>query len=603
MAKAVTQKFSILNVGSYSMKCVVGSFENNLFQLEGVQNIKNSAQLTSQSSFEDYLAAVDKSIETAKAGVFAKSQEIHMVLNPTFLMAKIIGMPEFAKSDLDAVMKDRLERDSAVSNKPNGLADFNLAHVLYDKLKEEDKVDEQSDIALLAVMCEKAMVAALSEKLDKHGFILAGLWSEIVALAGLMKRHDPQAWSGSVAVVNVGHNLTTFQIFVDGRCLFFRPIYTAGQQLTKDVLTITNDDTIDFKQAEELKHRMTLSPETVDPSSLSPLEALIQTISESAALKEFSLVRKLDISFEYLSSNLKKRVTKLYMTGGTANLRGLLHHIKNNTSLPQGEILDPADKVKLLGNLPDEEGREAYNNAGCAIGLAFAIKDGLFEDLNLVRRASASIDLKSIKAWVLDNKGITAYVVEGVVGLAVLGYMGSNFLALRGQVGVARETLKSKQMALEEVEKRKLNYYQGNAEQLLKDFNEVRSTLAFYRTAVERKINWTKVLVEIADGLTPQQIAVTDIMFDYPIAKGESPLKQLFELPAIVVKGKSLSADAVNLLSNRLREATIRAPGKPTKDKQPIPKLFRRVEVNRMNKVIGDKAFDGLVFEIVLVPR
>ena len=37
--------------------------------------------------------------------------------------------------------------------------------------------------------------------------------------------------------------LTTFQIFSEGKCLFYRPIFTAGQQITKVVLSITNDET------------------------------------------------------------------------------------------------------------------------------------------------------------------------------------------------------------------------------------------------------------------------------------------------------------------------------------------------------------------------
>ena len=42
---------------------------------------------------------------------------------------------------------------------------------------------------------------------------------------------DPAAWQEQVAVVNIGHTLTSFQIFSAGKCLFYRPIFTAATGL------------------------------------------------------------------------------------------------------------------------------------------------------------------------------------------------------------------------------------------------------------------------------------------------------------------------------------------------------------------------------------
>jgi Tfp pilus assembly PilM family ATPase len=587
MAKAQSARLSIVNVGSYSMKATVGSFENNLFVVEAIQNVKIETQLTSQSSFEDYLSALDAALGKLREGILAETRDVHLVMNPTFLMAKIIGMPEFAKSDLDAVMKDRLERDSAVSNKPNGLGDFTTAHLLYDKLKEDDKVDEQSDIAVLAVLIERAIHKALTDLLTKHDLGLGGLWSEIVALAGLMKRHDPQAFSGSVAVVNVGHNLTTFQIFSEGRCLFFRPIYTAGQQLTKDVLAITADDTIDFKQAEELKHRMTLAPEDLDPSTLSPLEALIQTISESAALKEFSLVRKLDISFEYLGGNLKKRINKVYFTGGTANLRGFLHHIKSNTSLPQGELLEIADQVKLAGSLPEDEGRDAWMNSGCAIGLAFAIKDGLMQDLSLVRRGSVGFDLKDIKSFLLNNKYYSTLATEALVGLLLVAYLGNSFYEAHKLASMAQSACDQRaarhKAHLEHLDR----FYQGDVVGLQKAFNEARGWLTFYRTALDRRVDWTRILLEMAKATRSTEIAITEVTYDNNPNKDEHLLKPFNELPTIVVRGNATVAEPVNGLATALKKSN----------------LFRRVDVMRMGRAAPEAPFEGFSFEMGLVPK
>ncbi|MBI4870884.1 MAG: pilus assembly protein PilM [Candidatus Riflebacteria bacterium] len=588
MAKTSSVRLSILNLGSYSMKATIGSFDNNLFVIEGIQNVKNEAQLTSQSSFDDYMAALDRALGVLHDGVFADSSDVHLVLNPNFLMAKIIGMPEFAKSDLDAVMKDRLERDSAVSNKPNGLDDFISAHLLYDKLKEDDKVDDQSDIAVLAVLCEKAIQTSLTTMLAKHDLSLAGLWSEVVALAGLMKRHDQAAFGGSVAVVNVGHNLTTFQIFVEGRCLFFRPIYTAGQQVTKDVLAITADDTIDFKQAEELKHRMTLAPEDVDPSTLSPLEALIQTISESAALKEFSLVRKLDISFEYLSANLKKRISKVYFTGGTTNLRGFLHHIKNNTALPQGELLEIADQVKLSTSLPEDEGRDAWMNSGTAIGLAFAIKDGLMPELNLVHRRVVKFDVKDLKNWVINNKYLSTMAAEILVGLVAVGLLGSQWWDLKTKVRLWTATRNAQKKKLADYEDYQKNFYQGDAAALKKKYEDARNALVLYRAVVDQRHNWTRVLMEMANGCGSRDIALTEVTYDAGIGKEEAPLKMLAkDPPPIVVKGSAPKGDPVNELQASLKKSN----------------AFRRVEVLRMGKAPPEAGFDGFVFEMGLVPK
>lgn len=500
---------AVVNVGSFSIKGMVGSWEENSFRIEGLATHNVEAQLSNQSSFEDYLEVIEKGLAEFREGIFKTAKEVHFVLNPTFLMAKIIGMPEFAKGDLQSILKDRLERDSSVANKPNGLGDFKLSNVVYENLKDEDKFDDQSDMAVLAVLCELTLIQALQDLVAKHKLGLGGLWSELAALGGLLAKHDPNAWKGSMAVVNIGHNLTTFQIFSEGRCLFFRPIYTAGQQLTKDVLAITNDDTIDFKQAEELKHKMTLAPQDVDPTSLSPLDALIQTISESAALKEFSLVRKLDISFEYLPGNLKRRIGKLFFTGGTSALKGLLHHIKNNTGLPQGELLSVVDKVKILCELPEEETDSNAMAFGCAAGIAFAIKEKILPELNLVRKKRGidfkNINLKALKAYAQENKGLVAYAGEGVLAAGIIGWLAFSYHSANAQMTRAQKQLQ------EMVRERTIPDGMVDAGKDLEEYESNKKTLRFYGIELERKIDWVAVFMAISQKIPPQDISVTRI--------------------------------------------------------------------------------------------
>lgn len=528
---APVKEFSIINVGSYSIKALRCSIQDKKLKIIGWKTHRCELALTTQSPFADYVLELEKALNLFKQTVLQGIADVHFLFSASFLISKILGVPEFARTDLKVVLQDKLERDNAISSKPNGLKDFEYTTMLFDGLKEDDKIEEQMDMAAFVCLAEKTVVEGIQRFADQHRLRVRGVWAEPVAMAGLISRCDPQAWGEQIAVVNLGHTLTTFQIFSEGKCLFYRPIFTAGQQITKDVLSITNDETIDMKQAEELKHKMTLNPSGVDVAQLTPLEALIYNISEQAVLKEFSLVRKLDITFEYLPINIKKRINRVIYTGGTSNLTGLLDYISKNTTLPKGEVLDLNARVQRDAEWPEVEGEQAFPAYASCIGLAYALDAELYKNLNLSQAPSAFqlLSPDKLKEALTRNAKKVAIGVEALAAVAVLGYYGTTYTSnsteidsLEAKARVALATpanLGDVTAADEELEKIK------------KDTHDTKQKLEFYAATLKARTNWVGVFEGLAAALPEQDLALSSVTTRYK------------EKVAQVVKKKAASED------------------------------------------------------------
>lgn len=506
MAKPASGKvFSIINVGSYSIKAIKCSVEDRKFRIHGWKTHRNQQALTTQSSFNDYIAELERAIIHFKADLFVDFESVHFMFSSSFMIVKILGVPGFAKSELKNLIRDKLERDNSVSARQGGLEAFKYVTSAFDNLKEEDKIEEQMDVAVLALLAEKEVLDRLVGFASSIRISIAGIWSELTGIAGLVKFIDPQSWNGQVAVVNVGHTLTTFQIFSEGKCLFYRPIFTGGQAITNDVLTITSDETIDARQAEELKHKICLNPKSVDSTALTPLEALIHTISEQAALREFSLVRKLDISFEYLSVGLKKRIQKVLYIGGTANLEGLTHYISRNTTLPAGTALDLESRSTLNVPLPEDEGKHAFLSYAPSLGLANALSEGLYSTLDLYKSEGAMAFLRPEKVLLYVKKyvGRALIATEALILVYVLVTFLQQYYANIKRADELREAIRvAPQIPMKEPP--------DDLEDLTKVNNELRRKLVFYNMTLKTRRNWVDLYSEIARAV-PQNVALTNV--------------------------------------------------------------------------------------------
>lgn len=521
MARAPAAKeYSIISVGSYSIKAFRCLAQDHKIKVLAWETHRIEQQLTTQSPFADFVSELDKSLNGFKQGIFKDTTDLHLIISAGFLIVKVLGVPEFAKTDLKLVLQDKLERDNAVSSKPNGLKDFDYSSVLFDGLKEEDKVEEQMDLAVLVCLCEKVAMQAITKLFDGYEFRLVGIWGEAIAMAGLLARCAPQSWSEQVALVNIGHTLTSFYIFSEGKLLFYRPIFTAGQQITKDVMAITNDETIDAQQAEELKHKMTLNPKSVDTSQLTPLEALIHNISEQAILKEFSIVRKLDITFEYLSINIKKRIKNLFYTGGTSNLTGFVDHVAKNTSLPKGERLDAGASATREIDWPPGEGELAFSSYSACLGLAYALDGGIYKEQNLVPKLTVLqlIDPMRMKAVLLRHLGKVILGIESIAIVCLIGFFLYHCVPACLEISKLQKKLKELgAIPLPEMP-------EGlNLEELEAANKGLESRLKFYEALLSTRTNWVMIYLKVAKAIPASNLALTSLTSKMILKKIEMP--------------------------------------------------------------------------------
>src|SRR5687767_1167727 len=106
------KEFAIINVGSYSIKALRCAFHDKRLKILAWKTHRCELALTTQSPYADYVLELEKAFNVFKTTVLEGVTEIQLLFSASFVITKILGVPEFAKTDMKVVLQDKLERDN-----------------------------------------------------------------------------------------------------------------------------------------------------------------------------------------------------------------------------------------------------------------------------------------------------------------------------------------------------------------------------------------------------------------------------------------------------------------------------------------------------------
>lgn len=159
----------------------------------------------------------------------------------------------------------------------------------------------------------------------------------------------------TVVLIHVGASLTTVNILSDGTTAFTRDIANGGNAITEDIqrqLGISRDEAEAYKCGGDGRG---IVPREVP-------EIINQVVEQLAG----EIQRSLDF---YLATSGDRELTRIYVSGGTANVRALLDAIHDRARVPV-EPLDPLKVAEPDSKLDPLVLRGRTAQAVVAVGLA-----------------------------------------------------------------------------------------------------------------------------------------------------------------------------------------------------------------------------------------
>ncbi len=238
---------------------------------------------------------------------------------------------------------------------PFNIEDVNLGFSVLGESVE----DGQAQMETVLVAAKKDSVDLRVDMLREAGLQPVILDVDAFALENAYETVFPPPQTDTVLFMNVGASFTNMSILEQGVSRVVRDVFIAGNSFTK---AIQRQFQCDIKTAEQKKIAYGLAENLEDPEAQQINEILIPVARDLLT----EVQRSIDF---YLSQGTGRTVHKIYLCGGSANLKMLDQFLSNELKLPV-EIFNP---LAVLQNAPtdlSDEQKSLLPQMAVAVGLA-----------------------------------------------------------------------------------------------------------------------------------------------------------------------------------------------------------------------------------------
>ncbi|MGI8907817.1 MAG: type IV pilus assembly protein PilM [Candidatus Sumerlaeaceae bacterium] len=385
---ALNPKKSVgLDIGSSVVKAVQLRKVGRNFELEkfGVAEIypgvdKKSASVDRRDAkVEAIRQALNSAGISAKFSVSAVSGES--------IIVRYIQLPEMPENELKGAI--RWEAEDYI---PFPLEEVNLDSMILGR----SEVGGAPKIDVLLVAAKKELVAEHIDLLKGADLTPAVIDVDSFAFLNCFEANYLPTASEVVALLNIGSEITSINIYIGGVSRFSRDIAVAGDTITSGIQQRLN---CTFQRAEELKlkegapagHTDELDSDLIGGSSLlDTIRGTVEKITGEDLAEdspEFIAANVIKSTLGNLTNEIRrsiqffenqpngKPVQRVAIGGGTANLRNLDQYFARELGLP-AEIIDPLRNVGYGAGVADRDRLERVRQMlGVSLGLALRVFD------------------------------------------------------------------------------------------------------------------------------------------------------------------------------------------------------------------------------------
>jgi general secretion pathway protein L len=298
-----------IDVGAFSIKFVV-------FEVGFRQTVFRGA--FEEMVNEGAAPLLERQVEALREGLSRVSSDatLYLALPGDALSIRLLELPFTDQRKIDQVIGFELE----------GQIVHSLDEVVFDHVTVRSGDDGS---AVLAVAARRDYVGGWLEALTRSGIDPRGLYAAPVIYHAL-RIDDPaaDADSGRVpAILDLGHARTNLFVGRDGQGIFARAITRGGQHLTAAIAETLG---VDRNRAEQIKR----GEARLIAAGGSPFGAGEMRIDQALRTALAPLVREVRQTLASFRASSHLDLAALYVTGGSARLKGMLPFLEEELGLP-----------------------------------------------------------------------------------------------------------------------------------------------------------------------------------------------------------------------------------------------------------------------------
>jgi type IV pilus assembly protein PilM len=334
-----------LDIGSSCVRALQLSAHGSGYRIDHFAIEPVGAGAVVEKSVQD-IQAISSAIERAIKHSGSRAKSCAIAVSGSAVFTKTISLPaNLAESDVESQVQ--IEANQYV---PYPLDEVSLD---FEILGPSPRNADLIDILLAASKSEN--VENRQDALDAVGLQAKIVDVEAFAIANafeLMRERDGLSKSEAVGVFDIGYDLTTLLVLRGGRVIYTRDHPFGGHQLLEETMRrfeMTAEQASFFERGEE-------GPEDFDEEVLEPFQLnIVHQISR--ALQFFA------------SSNEYSPISTIYLSGGSASLKGMSAMVQQELGLTT-RVADPCAGMDLAPSVAVSALKRNSPNLMVAMGLA-----------------------------------------------------------------------------------------------------------------------------------------------------------------------------------------------------------------------------------------
>ncbi len=334
-----------LDIGTSSVRALQLSVQGSSYRIEHFAIEPVGAGVVVEKSVQD-IEAVSSAIERAVKQSGSRAKSCAIAVSGSAVFTKTISLPSnLAEADVESHVQ--IEANQYV---PYPLDEVSLD---FEILGPSPRNADLIDILLAASKSEN--VESRQDALDSAGLHAKVVDVEAFAIANafeLMRERDGLSKSEAVGVFDIGFDLTTLLVLRGGRVIYTRDHPFGGHQLHEETMRRyeMNAEQASFFERDEQ------GPDDFQEEVLEPFQLnIVHQISR--ALQFFA------------SSNEYSPISTIYLSGGSASLKGLSTMVQQELGLAT-RVADPISGLSVASSVSTEVLKKNAPNLMVAMGLA-----------------------------------------------------------------------------------------------------------------------------------------------------------------------------------------------------------------------------------------
>lgn len=324
-----------LDLGTYALKCCVLDNKRQFCSIWSEPLLPNRETREDKLEGEPLRTRVSEILKACEARSSSWSKQVNLAVEDPGSVGGYLHLPALAPTELATAIP------SAVAKQiPYGLNEVELF------TQRLPSLDGKPGTALFFVALPKQIVQERVRLVTSLGLEVKVTEPSVFALCRAVARNHGEN-AEPMAIVDVGHTMTTVTVIVNGQPFFTREFKLGGADFTYAFQMAVQ---ISWDRAEELKRKSDLNAEKsyhLEPFLVRWLDEVKRSVEQAT------------------KQNPELAPAKVLLTGGTAGFQGLKQRLADHLGLPTG-----VDDWARMKHAPGAEIDTALIHYDVALGLA-----------------------------------------------------------------------------------------------------------------------------------------------------------------------------------------------------------------------------------------